>query len=144
MPSESLPDRTTESAVFCFVLCCWLAKSTIFGAIRRNQAVPWLDLVLQPPDQATLVIQPDACDCGPIASHEHRLGAAHVQVSLNRKGHENSRRKSCEFIDRTILHRISVPTSPGPCPSGRRPWEHQGKGKGKKKRSRLDHKRGLI
>ena len=57
MPSESLPDRTTESAVFCFVLFCWLAKSTIFGAIRRNQAVPWLDLVLQPPDQATLVIQ---------------------------------------------------------------------------------------
>ena len=66
MPSESLPDRTTESAVFCFVWFCWFAKSTISEAIRRNQAVPWLDLVLQPPDQATLVIQPESCLISPL------------------------------------------------------------------------------
>ena len=31
MLTESLPDLTTESAVFCFVLFCRLAKTTILG-----------------------------------------------------------------------------------------------------------------
>ena len=42
------PYPTARLNLPCFVLFCWLAKSTIFGAIRRNQAVPWLDLLIAP------------------------------------------------------------------------------------------------
>ena len=39
------------------------------------------------------------------------IGCPKVALShKHRKGHESSRLESCEFIDRTILHRISVRT----------------------------------